>query len=98
MLLTMAARIDPRMKRVDPNEQADMATAWATVLDDVTLEDAIAAARAHYRSDGTRTLTPADIVAHAESALRSASDAGNVTELRLARESRGEIEPIGGLS
>jgi hypothetical protein len=50
ILLTKAALRDPRMKRVDAVEQADMAEEWATDLADVTLVDAIGAMRAHYRT------------------------------------------------
>lgn len=61
MFLTRAALLDPRMKRVDPREQADMATAWAEVLDDVVLDDAIAALRSHYRG-GSDPITPARVL------------------------------------
>lgn len=65
-LLTRAALLDPRMKRVDPVEQKDMATAWASVLTrgGVTLEAALAAVEEHYL--GSReAITVADIVAAA---------------------------------
>jgi hypothetical protein len=62
VMLTRAALLDPRMKRSDPTEQADMATAWAQVLGDVPLQAALTAVVAHYR-DETRSLMPADVVA-----------------------------------
>ncbi|WP_382307328.1 hypothetical protein [Herbiconiux sp. UC225_62] len=61
VFLTRAALLDPRMKRVDPAEYADMAIAWADLLDDVPLEVALAALRKHYR-ESSDTITPARIV------------------------------------
>lgn len=60
VLLTRAALIDPRMKRNDPVEQADMAEAWAEVLADVAPADAARAMREHYATE-TRPLMPADV-------------------------------------
>ena len=48
IFLTEAALLDPRMKRVNALEQADMASMWAEVLADVEMDDARAAMRAHY--------------------------------------------------
>lgn len=61
VFLTKAALLDPRMKRVDPRDQADMAEAWAEVLDDVPLTAAVAALRAHYR-ESSYAITPADVM------------------------------------
>ena len=61
VFLTKAAMLDPRMKRLDPAEQADMASMWAEVLEDVSLGDALEAVRVHYRSSGL-AITPADVV------------------------------------
>jgi hypothetical protein len=61
VFLTRAALLDPRMKRVDPREQADMSIAWADVLDDVSLEVALAALKTHYRSSSD-TITPARVI------------------------------------
>ena len=60
MLLAKAALNDPRMKRVDPVERADMAEEWAEVLHDVTLADAVTAMREHYASS-RESIMPADI-------------------------------------
>ena len=60
VLLAKAALNDPRMKRVDPVERADMAEEWAEVLHDVTLTDAVAAMREHYASSRD-AIMPADI-------------------------------------
>ena len=62
VLLTRAALLDPRMKRVDPVEHADMATAWAEVLHDVDLEPALTAVAVHYRSS-REPIMPADVLA-----------------------------------
>jgi len=62
VFLTRAAMLDPRMKRVDPVDQADMAEAWSTVLDDVALDAALIVLREHYRSSSD-PITPAAIVA-----------------------------------
>ena len=64
MLLTRAALLDPRMKRVDVGEQADMASAWAEVLEDVSLEVGLEAVTAHYRASSV-ALMPADVLEHA---------------------------------
>lgn len=62
VFLTKAALLDPRMKRVDPIEQADMAEAWAELLDDVALQAALSALRAHYRTSSD-TITPSRVIA-----------------------------------
>lgn len=64
IVLTRAALLDPRMKRVDPEEQADMALAWADALADVPLDVALAAVSAHYRAS-REPLMLADLVAAA---------------------------------
>lgn len=61
VLLTKAALLDPRMKRVDEATQADMAIAWADVLVDIKLSDALVALEAHYR-ESWDPIMPADIV------------------------------------
>jgi hypothetical protein len=83
VLLTQAALLDVRLRR-DPAERADMATAWAMVLADVPLDRALDAVNEHYQNE-TRAVMPADIVTLAGDPVRSASDAGNITEQRLAR-------------
>lgn len=64
VLLTRAALLDPRMKRVDVGEQADMASAWADVLEDVALAVALEAVTVHYRVSST-ALMPADVLEYA---------------------------------
>lgn len=61
VLLTRAALLDPRMKRVDVAEQADMASAWAEVLEDVGLDAGLEAVTAHYRVSSA-ALMPADVL------------------------------------
>lgn len=85
VLLTEATLLDPRLSR-PAAERVDQAEAWAAVLADVPLTVALEAVREHYRGE-TRTVMPADIVAAAPLPV-SLSDAGNVTELRLAAERR----------
>lgn len=64
VLITKAALIDPRMKRTDDVERADMAEAWAEVLHDVALVDALEALRALQRRRGAAepAIQPADIL------------------------------------
>jgi len=62
VFLTRAAMLDPRMKRIDPVDQADMAEAWSVVLDDVALDAALIILREHYR-EHSDSITPADVVA-----------------------------------
>lgn len=61
VLLTQAALLDGRLRR-EPEERAQMATAWAQVLADVPLQPALEALAAHYREQ-TRSVMPADIAA-----------------------------------
>lgn len=61
VLLTEAAAVDPRMRRLDPMEAAHRAEAWATILDDVPLANALDAMRAHYRVSRD-ALMPADVL------------------------------------
>jgi hypothetical protein len=61
VLLTQAALLDSRLRR-DPEERAQMATAWAQVLADVPITRALDALAEHYREQ-TRSVMPADIVA-----------------------------------
>lgn len=84
VLLTKATLIDPRLSR-PAAERVEQAEAWAAVLADVPLEVGVAAVRDHYRVE-TRMVMPADIVAAMPAP--SSSDAGNVTEQRLAAERR----------
>ena len=84
VLLTKAALVDRWMKFQTPQEAAAAAKEWATVLTDVSLDTALEALTAHYATE-RRSIMPADIVDFAPP-LRSASDAGNITEQRLARE------------
>lgn len=61
--LTEAALIDPRMKRVNVVEEADMASMWAEVLLDVDLDEARAAMRARYGAP-TIPIMPARVLEH----------------------------------
>lgn len=59
VLLTRLRLLDPRIPLSDdPVAQAE---AWAEVLDEVPLDEALAAAVAHYR-ESTNRLMPADLV------------------------------------
>ena len=84
VLLTKAALVDRWMKFGTPQELAEASREWATVLADVSLDVALDALSAHYATE-RRSIMPADIVTFAPP-LRSSSDAGNITEQRLARE------------
>jgi hypothetical protein len=61
VLLTQAALLDGRLRR-EPEERAQMASAWAQVLGDVPLQPALEALTMHYREQ-TRSVMPADIAA-----------------------------------
>lgn len=65
VLITKAALIDPRMKRIDDIERADMAEAWADVLHDVELADALEALKTLQRRRGASepAIQPADVLA-----------------------------------
>ncbi|WP_295104424.1 hypothetical protein [uncultured Microbacterium sp.] len=66
-----------------PQELAVAANEWADDLPHVSLDDALAAMRAHYAvSDEPMTIRDVNEFAP----LRSSSHAGNVTEQRLAAE------------
>lgn len=78
VVLTKAALLDPRMKRVDPVEQADMATAWAEVLADVPLEQALTAVTEHYRMSRD-AIMPADILERVGVVDEPASPYRNIT-------------------
>lgn len=64
VLLTNAALLDARLRR-EPEERAQMATAWAQLLGDVPLQVGMAALQQHYREE-IRPIMPADIVAVAD--------------------------------
>ena len=94
MFLTTAGVIDPRMKRVDPVEQADMATAWARVLADVSLEDALAALEQHYRQSRD-AIMPADVLALLRIDVSSVSVIPDRTAEVLAESRRAQLEAAG---
>lgn len=96
-LLTKAALIDPRMKRADPHEWADMATAWADVLDDVTLADAADALRRLQRGRrGTDApILPGDILDEIGEVVAAPGIGEDLTEqlgMRRALEDAGVTE------
>lgn len=80
VLLTKAAVLDPRMKRVNVVEQADMATAWAEVLEDVSLADALLVLPVHAR-ESSDPLTPARVFALVDEATSHRPP--NITQERL---------------
>jgi len=61
VFLTRAALLDPRMKRTNPTDQADMATAWSETLGDVPLDVAVTALTAHYQAS-IASVMPAHIM------------------------------------
>lgn len=102
VLLTRAALLDPRMKRVDSREQADMAEAWASALSrrGVTLEAAVDAVEEHYLTSRD-AITIADVVALAVSpVLPGVRDITAELEATWAREQRAiegdRMRPVGG--
>lgn len=64
MLLTKAALLDGRFRRA-PEDLAQMAIEWSTVLFDIPLDAAVDAVRLHYRGHA-QMLMPADVVAIVE--------------------------------
>lgn len=65
VFLTKAAQLDPRMKRVVAEDQADLAEMWAAALPDVSLADALSAIPAHYR-ESRDPMMPADVLRRVE--------------------------------
>lgn len=92
VFLTRAALLDPRMKRVDPTEYADMAIAWAEVLDDIPLVVALTALRQHYRVSSD-TITPADVVEAAR--LAAAAVLPDITDELLAEDMLRQLAAAG---
>lgn len=64
-LLTISSSFTGR----EPTEE--QAVAWATVLDDIPLDEALVALRSHYRASRFPVM-PSDIVEHVEEARRAA--------------------------
>jgi hypothetical protein len=92
VVLTRAALLDPRMKRVDVAEQADMASAWAEVLVDVELAAALEAVTAHYRTSRD-PIMPADVLARA--GWEEPSPYENITAQVAAEQKRRALESAG---
>jgi hypothetical protein len=92
ILLTRAALLDPRMKRVDEQEQADMAIAWAEVLVDVELDAALEAVAAHYRTSRD-PIMPADILTRVGWVEPSPYE--NITARVAAEQKRRALEGAG---
>jgi hypothetical protein len=92
VFITRAALLDPRMKRVDPNEQADMVIAWADVLDDVPLDVALDALRQHYRSSSD-SITPGRVVELAN--VAAAPVLPDITEEIIAEDMQKQLVAAG---
>lgn len=92
IVLTRAALLDPRMKRVDLDEQADMAGAWAEVLVDVELAAALEAVTSHYRTS-REPIMPADILTRA--GWEEPSSYENITARVAAEQKRRALEAAG---
>lgn len=63
-LLTKAALIDPRLRRTNPRDQAEMADTWSQLLHDVPLSDAETAMMALLRrmQGGDAPILPGDVL------------------------------------
>lgn len=94
MLLSKAALLDPRMKRVDVSEQAAMASAWAEALADVELVDAGEALMAHYRSSRD-PIMPADIVTLVGIREDPWADVPDLTPIVVAESRARQLEAAG---
>jgi hypothetical protein len=94
VFLTEAALLDPRMKRVNEVEQADMASMWADVLADVSLADARAAMRAHYRSQ-TIPMMPAHVLERVVVVDEMFSRIPDVTDQVIAESKARALEAAG---
>jgi hypothetical protein len=92
IMLTKAALVDPRMKRVDEDEAFERAVLWAELLDDVSLEDGLAAVREHYRSSND-AIMPADILTRAGWVEPSPYE--NITARVAAEQKRRALEAAG---
>lgn len=75
VLLTKAALLDGRFRRA-PEDLAQMAIEWSTVLADVVLDQAVEAVRLHYRRS-VQMLMPADVLVFVD-------DTGASNAVRLA--------------
>jgi len=91
-VLTLAALYDPRMKRVDAVEQADMAAAWAELLVGVDIDAALAAVKAHY-SVSRDAIMPADILDRV--GWEPPSTYENITARVAAAQKKAELEKRG---
>ena len=60
-MLRQAAMLDPRFEPQGRDHAEQMAAAWAVVLGEVTLDEALVAMTAHYRTSANR-LMPVDII------------------------------------
>jgi hypothetical protein len=92
VFLTQAALLDPRMKRTDPVDQADMAAAWAEVLADVALSAALVSLTVHYRSR-TTSIMPADVLRGA--GVEGSSPIPDITAEVVSDDMRRALETAG---
>jgi hypothetical protein len=96
ILVTKLALIDPRLKRTDPTDMADMATGWseAFTLHGVTLAEAlpVAVRVQSMRLSSEPALTPGDIIA----ALGVSDEAvPDLTAAHLVRDRARQLEAAG---
>ena len=99
LLLTQAARLDPRMGRTDADELLAMVREWHAVIGDLEYSVAIAAVREHYAQE-TRPLMPADVRGWARPVVETSESMARarwlamrgITEEELTAMSYAELE------
>lgn len=94
MLLTRAALLDPYWRRAEPAEQAERASAWAEVLADVAMADALKAVTRHYRAS-TSTIMPANVLELVGVVDEIESSIPDVTAEVVAESKRRALEAAG---
>lgn len=94
MLLTRAALLDPYWRRAEPTEQAERASVWAEVLEDVALPDALKAVDGHYRTK-TSTIMPADVLEFVGIVDEAESSIPDVTAEVVAESKRRALAAAG---
>lgn len=92
-LLRQAAMIDPRFEPQGREHAEQMAAAWAVVLGEVTLDEALTAMTTHYRTSANR-LMPVDILSRVPR-IRSMPTGPQGSEYTDAELERGRNEPTG---
>lgn len=82
-LLRFCSSVDPWLKQTSPEEAVVMVGGWGAILQDVPLDTAMLAAKAHYSEPNARTIQPGDLLG-AFHAQRRAHGKAEAEQERLA--------------